>query len=238
MTEKTKILLVDDEPAITIDLAQFLQRAGFAVATAGNGLEALHRINQDPPDLVVLDILMPRMDGRETLRELRRAGNWTPVIMLTQVSGTAERSLALDEGADDYINKPFDPKELVSRIRAVLRRARPGQKSLAAATWLVCGNLRLNRHSRQVFLRQREVVLTPKAVRLLEYLITHPGEVISRERLLDAVWGWDYAGGTRAVDVRIAELRRALEEPEGATRYIETIAGEGYRFAGEVEVLP
>lgn len=238
MTEKTKILLVDDDPAISTQLASFLERAGFAVTVAGDGMTALHKVDIVQPSLIILDILMPRLDGRATLRELRKAGNWTPVIMLTQVGEAAERALALDEGADDYINKPFDPKELVSRIRAVLRRARPGGTSLAAATWLVCGNLRFNRHSRQVFMGQREVVLTPKAVQLLEYLITHPGEVVSRERLMDSVWGWEYVGGTRAVDHRIAELRRMLEDDAANPRYIETSAREGYRFIGEVEVQP
>ncbi|MCX7680562.1 MAG: response regulator transcription factor [Anaerolineae bacterium] len=230
-----KLLLVDDEPAITENLAPFLQRAGFDVTVATDGEEALRQIARLRPDLVILDVLMPRLDGRETLRRLRRAGNWTPVILLTQVGASTERAMALEEGADDYLNKPFDPYELVARIRAVLRRARPGQPPLAAARLLVSGPLRLDRLSRRASLEGQELVLTPKAIALLEYLMTHPDELLSRERLLDAVWGWDYPAGTRTVDTRIAELRRALGDDVVQPRYIETIPGQGYRFIAPVE---
>lgn len=120
-----RILLVDDEEAITANLAPLLERAGFTVAVAADGELALRRVADFAPDLIVLDVLMPRLDGRETLRRLRRRGNWTPVILLTQVGSAAERAMALDEGADDYLNKPFEPYELVARIRAVLRRVNP-----------------------------------------------------------------------------------------------------------------
>jgi DNA-binding response OmpR family regulator len=187
------------------------------------------------PDLVVMDVLMPRLDGRETLRRLRQQGNWTPIILLTQVGEAVERAMALEEGADDYLNKPFDPHELVARIRAVLRRARPGQPSLAAAERLNCGPLMLERRSRHAWMSGKELTLTPKAVALLEYLMTHPDELISRERLLDAVWGWDYPVGTRAVDTRIAELRRVFGDDAEHPSYIETVPGQGYRFVGRVE---
>ena len=132
-----KVLLVDDESAITDNLAPFLERSGFAVAVATDGEDALAKVASFAPDLVVSDILMPRMDGREMLRQLRRAGDWTPVILLTQVGESTERAMALEEGADDYLNKPFDPHELVARIRAVLRRSRPGRRPLSAA-WKLC----------------------------------------------------------------------------------------------------
>jgi DNA-binding response OmpR family regulator len=238
MQPKPSILLVDDETAITYNLSPFLTRSGFAVTVASNGEEALQKVATGQPDLLVLDVLMPRLDGREVLRQLRQSGNWIPIILLTQVGEASERAMALEEGADDYLNKPFDPHELVARIRAVLRRARPGQPPLAAATRLACGKLILDRVSRRAWLDETELVLTPKSVMLLEYMMTHPDELVSRERLLDAVWGWDYPGGTRAVDTRVAELRRALDDDPGQPSYIETIPGQGYRFVGMVETRP
>jgi DNA-binding response OmpR family regulator len=179
---------------------------------------------------------MPKVDGREVLRSIRQSGNWTPIILLTQVGEASERAMALEEGADDYLNKPFDPMELVARIRAVLRRARPGQPPLSAAWNLNCGDLRLDRRSRRVFLAEQELSLTPKALALLEFLMTHPDELITRDRLLDVVWGWDYPVGTRAVDTRVAELRKALGDDPGSPQYIETVPGQGYRFVSNVEV--
>jgi DNA-binding response OmpR family regulator len=232
-----KILLVDDEPAITDNLAPFLERAGFAVAVGADGEEALRKVESFAPELIISDVLMPKLDGRELLRRLRQSGNWTPVILLTQVGESTERAMALEEGADDYLNKPFDPYELVARIRAVLRRARPGQPSLASAHRLSCGDIVLDRRSRRVYLEgPREANLTPKAVALLEYMMTHPDELLSRDRLLDAVWGWDYPAGTRTVDTRVAELRRVLGDDATDPRYIETVPGQGYRFIAAVEV--
>jgi DNA-binding response OmpR family regulator len=238
VTVKPNVLLVDDERAITANLAPFLERSGFSVAVAGDGEEALHRISGFKPDLIVLDVLMPRMDGRELLRHLRQQDDWTPVILLTQVGESTERAMALEEGADDYLNKPFDPHELVARIRAVLRRARPGQPPLTSAPRLACGDLSLDRQSRRAFVGSQELRLTPKAVALLEYLMTHPDELLSRDRLLDAVWGWDYPVGTRTVDTRVAELRRVLDDDPTRPCYIETVPGQGYRFVGLVEVVP
>ena len=234
-TARQRILLVDDEPSITANLTPFLERSGFVVTTASDGEQALQQIANAAPDLVILDVLMPKLDGREVLRRLRQSGNWIPVILLTQVGESVERAMALEEGADDYLNKPFDPHELVARIRSVLRRARPGQPPLAAAWQLTSGDLVLDRRTRRVSLASRELTLTPKAEALLEYLMTHPEELLTRERLLDAVWGWDYPAGTRTVDTRIAELRRALDDDPGSPKYIETIPGTGYRFVGAVE---
>ncbi len=231
-----RILLVDDDEAITAHLAPFLERSGFAVAVAADGEEALRRVRDAQPDLIVLDVLMPRLDGRETVRRLRQAGNRTPVILLTQVGSPVERAIALDEGADDYLNKPFEPYELVARIRAVLRRSRTNTPSLAGARRLQCGSLELDRQARRVTLAGQEVPLTAKAISVLEYLMLHPDEVLSRERLLDAVWGWDYPAATRAVDSRIAELRRLLHDDAESPEFIETLIGQGYRFVGRVGV--
>jgi DNA-binding response OmpR family regulator len=238
MELKPSILLVDDEIAITNNLASFLSRSGFVVTVASNGEEALQKLTMGRTDLLILDVLMPRLDGREVLRQLRQNGNWIPIILLTQVGEASERAMALEEGADDYLNKPFDPHELVARIRAVLRRARPGQPPLSTAIRLACGKLVIDRVSHRIWLDEVELALTPKAIMLLEYMMTHPDELVSRERLLDVVWGWDYPVGTRAVDTRVAELRRALDDDPGQPCYIETIPGQGYRFIGTVETRP
>jgi DNA-binding response OmpR family regulator len=230
-----RVLLVDDELAITDNLAPFLERAGFTVNVAAEGETALRLVTEFEPDLVVLDVLIPPPDGREVLRRMRQAGNWTPVILLTQVGSSAERAVALEEGADDYLNKPFEPYELVARMKAVLRRSRPGVPSLAGAPRLRCGPLELDRQARRVTLAGREICLTTKAVSVLEYLMLHPDEVLSRERLLDAVWGWDYPAATRAVDTRIAELRRALKDDAETPQFIKTWIGQGYCFVGRVE---
>jgi DNA-binding response OmpR family regulator len=232
--QNPSILLADDDPNIVDSLAPFLERAGFHVLSVSDGQAAFEKIQSHHPDLIILDVLMPRMDGRETLRRLRRANVWTPTILLTQVGEASERALALEEGADDYLNKPFDPHELLARIRAVLRRARPGERSLSAAWLLTSGGLSLDRRARRASLAGETLDLTPKALAVLEYLMTHPDEAVTRERLLDAVWGWEYPAGTRTVDTRMAELRRALNDDPAEPKYIETIPGEGYRFAADV----
>jgi len=232
--QNPSILLADDDPNIVDSLAPFLERAGFHVLIVSDGQAAFERAQSHHPDLIILDVLMPRMDGRETLRRLRRLNMWTPTILLTQVGEASERALALEEGADDYLNKPFDPHELLARIRAVLRRARPGERSLSAAWLLTAGDLSLDRRARRASLSGQTLELTPKALAVLEYLMTHPDEAVTRERLLDAVWGWEYPAGTRTVDTRMAELRRALDDDPTEPKYIETIPGEGYRFVADV----
>lgn len=234
MDERKHILIIDDDPGIRTSLASFLSRSGFEVLIAQDGEQGLELLARDHPDLVILDVLMPRLDGRETLRRLRQAGNWTPVILLTQVGEAVERAMALEEGADDYLNKPFEPHELIARMKAVLRRANPGTPPLTAAWFLLSGDLRLDRRARRVYLGPRELSLTPKALLLLEYLMTHPQEMVSRERLLDAVWGWEQSVASRAVDARIAELRRELADSSENPRFIETVPGMGYRFIGPV----
>lgn len=235
MNDPAQILVVDDDAGVRDSLVAFLTRAGFIARSALDGQQALESIARSRPDLVVMDVLMPRLDGRGALRLLRRAGDWLPVILLTQVGEAGERAMALEEGADDYINKPFDPHELAARIRAVLRRAAQGAPPLSAAWMLTSAELRLDRKARRALLRGAPLSLTPKAFVLLEYLMTHPDELISRERLLDVVWGWEQAVVTRAVDARIAELRRALEDQADAPVFIETVPGLGYRFIAPVE---
>jgi len=230
-----KLLLVDDEQAITERLQPYLTRAGYQVRVSSDGVQALELVETYLPDLIILDVLMPELDGREVLRQLRLNENWTPVIMLTQVGESSERTMALLEGADDYINKPFDSNELAARIKAVLRRANPGQPPLTVAERLRSGDLVVDRVRQRAYLEADEIELSPKAMALLSYMITHPEELLTRERLLDAVWGWDYPVGTRTVDTRIAELRRVLADDPREPSYIQTVTGQGYRFIGEVE---
>jgi DNA-binding response OmpR family regulator len=235
MQAKSRVLLVDDEPDIIANLAPILERAGFTVASATDGEEALSQVTVFGPDVVALDVLLPRLDGREVLRRLRQSGNWTPIILFSKEGESVERAMALEEGADDYLNKPFAPSELVARIRAVLRRARPGQPPLTAARRLVSGDLVLDRSvRRRAWLNSKELALTPKAMALLEYLMTHPNELLERNRLLNAVWGWDNPIGDRVLDTRIRELRRALGDDPAHPRFIETVPGEGYTFVSEV----
>jgi DNA-binding response OmpR family regulator len=238
---KRHILIIDDDAGIRQSLAAFLERAGFVISSAGDGQEGMALHARHPADLIVLDVLMPRMDGREMLRYLRHQGDWTPVILLTQVGEASERAMALEEGADDYLNKPFEAHELTARIRAVLRRATPGVPPLSAAWVLVAYGdsvgraLRLDRQTRKATMDGTDLALTPKALLLLEYLMTHPGEPVSRDRLLEAVWGWERSVASRAVDARIAELRRVLDDNADQPRFIETLASQGYRFIGKVE---
>jgi DNA-binding response OmpR family regulator len=232
-----KILVVDDEPAITENVQPLLEREGFEVATADSAETALFILPAFQPDLIVLDIMLPEMNGREMLRCLRQAGNTVPVIMLSQVKGASERSRTLDEGADDYLKKPFSPKELISRIKAVLRR-RTLPPSLKTAPHLACGPLLVNRETRRATLDGKELTLSSTEFAVLEYLISRPQQIISRDELLKQIWGWGYAGGTRVVDNRVADLRRVLDEDPARPRFIQTWYGQGYQFIGQVEALP
>ncbi|MCL2090448.1 MAG: response regulator transcription factor [Micrococcales bacterium] len=233
MTESQRLLLVDDEVAITSMLTTIFERAGFDVIVAEDGAAGLAGYYAHHPDVVVCDVMMPVMDGREMVRRLRRAGEWTPVVLLTQHGESADRAVAIDEGADDYVNKPCDPQELLSRVRAVLRRQMAGGQPLATASVLVAGGLRMDRVTRQVTLDGVELVLTPRAAMLLDYLMAHPGEVYSRDRLLSALWGYAVPVSNRAVDQRVSELRRVMGEA-AAAQYVETVPGVGYRFCAKV----
>ena len=232
---KTRLMIVDDEVDLLAELKPLMERSGYQVISAINGEQALELIASEKPDLIVLDMLMPRLDGRDVLRRLREAGNWTPVILLTKVNTPAERVMSLQEGADDYLNKPFDPLELVARVQAILRRTQQGSLPLSSFRRLISSGVALDRQLRQVWLNGQAVNLTARAVGVLEFLMLNPQEVISRERLLDEVWGWSDALETRAVDIRIAEIRKMLEEDTEQPRYIETVIGQGYRFLGAVQ---
>ncbi len=234
---RATVLLVDDDEAVRETVGAYLSRAGFAVATAADGAQGLAAVQTLRPEVVVTDVLMPVMDGRELVRRLRERDDWVPVILLTQVGEAAERSAALDEGADDYLNKPFDPQELASRIRALARRnaaSRGAPADVLIAGPRPSGSVRLERIGRRVFLGEREVALTPKAFALLDYLLGHPEELHTREHLLERVWGFEIAVSTRAVDHRVAELRRVLEDDPTEPTLLKTVPGGGYRIVAEV----
>jgi DNA-binding response OmpR family regulator len=233
--DEVTILVVDDEDAIRSGLAAALKRARFQVIEASNGIEALSLVEKHRPDIIVLDILMPEMDGREVCRRLRQAEDWTPVIMLTQIAATGEKISSLEEGADDYLNKPFDSYELIARIKALLRRQVVAGRPVQLAAVLVSGRLSLERETHRVWLDGGEITLTTKAFGVLAHLMSRPNIVVSREQLLDHVWGWDDPSGMRTVDVRIAEIRRKLGDTASEPEFIETIPGEGYRFIGDVK---
>jgi DNA-binding response OmpR family regulator len=232
---KMKILIADDESDLLAELKPLLERSGYDILTAVDGALALEISAREKFDLIILDMLMPKMDGRAVLQALRNKNDWTPVILLTKVNTPADRVLSLQAGADDYLNKPFDPLELLARIQAILRRTRQGDRSLTGARTLRSGKLRLDRQTRQAALDGRPLNLTARALGVLEYLMLHPMEIVPRERLLDEVWGWSYALETRAVDTRIAEIRKSLGDDSDKPVYIETVIGQGYRFLGGVQ---
>jgi DNA-binding response OmpR family regulator len=223
------ILVVDDEAKIVRVVRDYLERAGFAVVTAYDGGTALVQFRQTRPDLVVLDLGLPGMDGLDVARTIRQIGN-TPIIMLTARVDEADRVAGLELGADDYVSKPFSPRELLARVRAVLRRTEPHMPSQSL---LRLGDLTIDRDKRQVTLSGVQVDLTSVEFDLLLALASYPGRVFSRMELLERVQGVAYEGYERTVDVHIKNLRKKLEADPHNPRYIQTVYGAGYRFAEE-----
>ena len=235
LIDDAKIMMIDDEQAILDNLAAFLMRSGFDVEQSANGRIGLEETVKFKPDVIVLDVMMPELDGREMLRILRANDDWTPVILLTQVGDATDRAMAITEGADDYLNKPYDPHELVARINSILRRKkRDSTHSLNSSETLTSNELSFDRKGRTAKVHEKALNLTPRATHLLEYLMLHPNELLHRERILDAVWGWNFVTGTRSVDARIVEVRKAIAE-HCDTQFIDTVPGEGYRFAHDVK---
>lgn len=221
-----RILVVEDEADIALSLRYNLEReGGYAVTVAADGERALAEAEKSAPDAVLLDLNLPGMDGLEVCRQLRRrpATSRVPILMITARVGEGERVTGLDEGADDYVTKPFSIKEVLARLRAVLRRT-TGEE----AEVLEDGALRLDLASREVHVEGTAVTLTRKEFDLLADLLRHRGRVLTRERLLERVWGYDYPGETRTVDVHVRRLRQKLGAPVEAR--IETVVGVGYRY--------
>jgi DNA-binding response OmpR family regulator len=225
-----RILVVDDEPHI-VELVRYnLQQEGFEVLTAGDGETVLARVRADRPDLVVLDIMLPGLDGLEVCRRLRRESA-VPIIMLTARGGEVERVVGLEQGADDYVTKPFSPRELVARVRAVLRR-RVREVAATPHEPLRVGALHLDPSTREVTLQGRRVDLTTREFDLLWLLMRYPNRVFSREFLLEHLWGHDFYGSTRTVDMHVSRLREKIEDDPAAPTYIATVRGVGYKLRG------
>jgi two-component system OmpR family response regulator len=226
-----RVLVVEDEVKMAGLLRRALEEEGYAVDVAANGAEGVWLGTENEHDAVLLDLMLPDIDGFDVCRKLREAGRWSPVLMLTARDAVADRVAGLDAGADDYLTKPFSPGELVARIRAMLRRPRGETQSAAGEeTPLSSGDLSVDRGRREVRLGGREVSLTAIEFDLLAALISRPGLVFSREQLLARVWGEDYFGGDHVVDVHVANLRKKIEADPSNPRYVQTVRGVGYRF--------
>jgi DNA-binding response OmpR family regulator len=221
------VLVVDDERNIVELTRLYLTNDGYTVLSAQDGLEALEIIREEHPDLVVLDIMLPKLDGWELCRRVRQGGNDVPIIMLTARGEDVDRVVGLELGADDYVVKPFNPRELVARVKAVLRRSTGETR---APKVLRLRNLEIDRERREARVAGHEIRLRAKEFDLLLAFAEHPGFVFSRDQLLDRVWGYGFAGGTRTVDVHVARLRDKLP---GSGVSIETIWGIGYKLIQE-----
>jgi two-component system response regulator ResD len=225
-----RVLVVDDEPTIAEVVCRYLERAGYVTASAGDGPSALEAADAEPIDLMVLDVMLPGIDGIEVMRRIRNAARPAPaVILLTARGEEADRVAGLSLGADDYVVKPFSPAELVARVDAVLRRAGPVQ---APGPPLVVGPLVVDVAAHRVTLAGEEVALTQREFDLLAFLARHPGRAFSREELMDKVWHYSFYTDTATVTVHIRRLRTKLSAMPGAAALIETVWGVGYRLAG------
>ena len=222
----TTVLVVDDEPTIREVVVRYLEREGYKTLEAGDGDRARELVERHSPSLVVLDLMLPGTDGLELCRWIR-ARSELPVIMLTARGEEADRIVGLELGADDYVTKPFSPRELVARVRSVLRRSAP---AAAAKERLVFGELAIDASTREVTRRGTELRLTAKEFDLLWFLASHPRQVFSRDQLMDRVWGYSSALDTGTVTVHVRRLREKVEEDPSHPRLLETVWGVGYRF--------
>ncbi|MEW6080671.1 MAG: response regulator [Bacillota bacterium] len=222
-----KVLVVDDEKPIA-DIIKFnLEKEGYQVSVANDGREALQRAEEDRPDLVILDIMLPRMDGFAVCQEIRRRSH-VPILMLTAKQEEVDKVFGLELGADDYVTKPFSPRELVARVKAILRRASsPGGQGPRV---IKSGDLIVDLDTYQVRKGEQAVPLSQKEFQLLRFLAAHPGQIFTREALLDEVWGYQYFGDTRTVDVTVRRLREKIEDDPSEPEYVQTKRGVGYYF--------
>lgn len=227
-----KILLVDDEESIVESIEYALNQEGFEVVSAHNGQEALQKVQLEKPNLIVLDLMLPEISGLEVCRILRRERNEIPIIMLTAKGEEIDRVIGLEVGADDYLVKPFSLRELIARIRALLRRSKISDIDDAAPQMHQYEDLEMNLTEHKVTVRGKQVELSPKEFKILAMLMSAPNKVFSREELLEQVWGLDFYGDTKTVDVHIRWLREKIEKDPSNPQYVQTVRGFGYRLGG------
>jgi len=227
-----KILVVDDEPSIVTLLEFNLKKSGYDVITATDGKMALEKAEMEHPDLIVLDLMLPELDGMEVCRALRMRRMMVPILMLTARDEEFDKILGLELGADDYMTKPFSPREVVARVKAILRRTNISQnnKEQDVNDKIAIGDLEIFPNRYEAFFKGEKLVLTPKEFELLMYLARHKGRVLPREKLLDEVWDYDFVGDTRIVDVHVSHLREKIESNTRKPQYIKTIRGFGYKL--------
>lgn len=234
-----RVLIVDDEPHILTLVSYHLVKEGFDVTTVEDGRSALELGQGQPFDFIVLDIMLPQLDGVEVCKRLRKAGIETPILMLSAKGEEFDKVLALELGADDYMTKPFSPRELLARIKAILRRTEKNQLSELpqeedqSDTKFQVADLSVYLERHQIYKADREISLTPKEFELLVYLLKHPRMTLTRERLLERIWGYDFGQETRLVDVHIGKLREKIEDNPKAPAIIKTVRGYGYKFEGD-----
>ena len=226
--KKTRILIVEDEPAMVAGLRDNFEFEGYEVISADNGISGLERALADDPDLVVLDVMMPQMSGLDVCKQLKAKRPSVPIIMLTARGQEIDKVVGLELGADDYVTKPFSIRELMARVKAVLRRASPQ----ANAEVYRFSDVEVNIRQNEVLRDGTPIELSSKEFALLAYFISHPAETLSRDRLLDAVWGYENYPNTRTVDTHIVHLRQKLELNPEEPRFILTVHGSGYKFVG------
>ncbi len=226
MPKAPYILICDDNPTVAETLGAYLQNEGYSFTSAADGQEALDKANNENPDLIVLDIMMPKLSGIDVCREIRKSSN-VPIIMLTAKGEEIDRILGLELGADDYIIKPFSPREVVARIKAVLRRI--GEQAVDGVSVLRFDHLEIDLSRYEVRVFGELLAFTPKEVEIFHLLASHPRQVFDREQILSSVWGYDYFGDTRAVDTQIKRIRQKLPQ-EGVSWAIRTVYGVGYKF--------
>ncbi|WP_096153013.1 MULTISPECIES: response regulator transcription factor [Bacillus] len=230
-----KVLIVDDEQSIVTLLQYNLEQAGYEVVVANDGADGLHKAIEEKPELIVLDLMLPKMDGIEVCKELRQRKVNVPILMLTAKDDEFDKVLGLELGADDYMTKPFSPREVVARVKAILRRSQTvapteqeGEQEHIEK--IVIGDLKILPDHYEAFFQNEQLELTPKEFELLIYLSKNKGRVLTRDQLLSAVWNYDFAGDTRIVDVHISHLREKIEQDTKKPVYIKTIRGLGYKL--------
>src|SRR5690554_1094239 len=229
---KERILIVEDESNILELVSYNLEKEGWLVSKAKTGEEGWEKIQEEHPDLILLDLMLPGIDGLEICRRTRqnKLTRDIPIIILTAKAEEADRVLGLESGADDYVTKPFSPRELVARIRAVLRRMDKSYSAQENKETMVLGPIKMDLRQHKVLVKEQEIDLTPKEFDLLHLLLSHPGRAFSREYLLENLWGYEFFGDTRTVDVHVRRLRQKIEEDPAQPYWLETVRGVGYRM--------